>query len=151
MCSSDLDNLYHNRTPLLLASQNGHAEVARLLIEHNADMEAQDDNRFTSLLLASGGGHVEVARALLDRGADMEAQNDDKRTPLLLALEGGHLEVARALINRGADYGAPGVPHRSWRSNSFLTLTFVYFGLLLWIHTDFLGQALNINRILDVY
>ena len=90
-------------TPLHVALRQGHVDVAQLLLEHGADIEAQDDDKCTPLLLASQCGDVEVARILLERGADTEARDYMKRTPLLLASEYGHEDVVRVLLEHGAD------------------------------------------------
>jgi hypothetical protein len=44
-------------TPLLLTSQHGHMEVARILLKHGADREARDYKTRTPLLLATQRGH----------------------------------------------------------------------------------------------
>jgi ankyrin repeat protein len=42
---------------LILAAQNGHDLCARALIEANANLEAQQNQGFTSLMLAAQNGH----------------------------------------------------------------------------------------------
>jgi ankyrin repeat protein len=58
-------------TPLHLASFQGHEEVARLLIEHSADMTAQNKYGLTPLHLASQEGQVDVTCLLIECGADL--------------------------------------------------------------------------------
>jgi len=57
-------------TPLHRASEQGHMDVTRLLIEHGADVTAQSKDGTTPLHLASSAGHVDLARVLIDHGAD---------------------------------------------------------------------------------
>ena len=93
-------------TPLMRASRNGHTEVARLLLERGAELEAKDPDGRTSLMWAAFNGHTEVVCLLLDRGADIEARDKDDWTPLIWASSYGHTEVFRLLLDRGADIEA---------------------------------------------
>jgi ankyrin repeat protein len=89
-------------TPLALASSTGQAEVAVLLFEHCADMNAQDNQSWTPLHFASRYGHVEMTRLLLDRGVDPNIPKVDLWHALHLASANGHLQVAQMLILYGA-------------------------------------------------
>jgi ankyrin repeat protein len=64
-------------TPLHLASTKGYVDVARMSVEHGADVSAQDKDGRTPLQLASSKGHVSVARMLVECGSDVSAQNKD--------------------------------------------------------------------------
>ena len=103
ICSRDSTN---NATPLHLASRKGHVKVACKLIEHGADLTAQDDFGKTPLHVALEKREVDVARMLIERGADLTVQDDFGKTPLLVALEEREVDVARMLIERGADLTA---------------------------------------------
>ena len=107
-CSQDvrLRGFYDKVTPLHLASAHGHVKTVRMLIEHGADVMAQNKDGETPLHLSSQEGQVEVTRTLIERGADLLAQNTDGETPLHLASEPGQAEVARMLIEHGADVAA---------------------------------------------
>jgi ankyrin repeat protein len=94
------------------ASREGRAEVARLLLQHNADVNATDAGDSTALHLASLMGHVDIAQILLDHGADINAISDHG-TPLYRASISGHLEVARLLLKRGADMNIQGPEHQT--------------------------------------
>ena len=95
-----------NATPLHLASQKGHAKVARFLLECDADVTAQDSEGMTPLHLASWEGQREIVSMLIERGADMAARNKDGDTPLHLASKQGKLDVASMLIELGVDVTA---------------------------------------------
>ena len=95
-------------TPLHVASRNGLADIAQLLLEHGADANAQDDFECTPLYLASRNGFVEVARVLLEHDADTEARGFGNWSPLIQASAKGHVEVVRVLLEHGADANAPG-------------------------------------------
>jgi hypothetical protein len=98
----------HGWTPLHRATYWGHADVARLLLEHGADANAENKNSFipTPLHLAAAMGHVDVTKLLLEHGADANAKNKDGWTPLHFAVNMGHAEVARLLLEYGADANA---------------------------------------------
>src|SRR6266849_5332770 len=93
-------------TPLHLATEGAHVDVAQMLIERGADLSAQNKYGNTPLHLALQHGHVDVAQMLIERGADLSAQNGIGNTPLHLALQYGHVDVAQMLIERGADVSA---------------------------------------------
>jgi ankyrin repeat protein len=96
----------NKKTPLHLASHRGHADVARMLLEHGADADARDDLKRFPLLWASEYGHVEVVRVLLEHGVDMEARDEESWSPLERASHEGHAEVAQVLLEYGADVKA---------------------------------------------
>jgi serine/threonine-protein phosphatase 6 regulatory ankyrin repeat subunit B len=45
----------------MIASQNGHSQVAELLLKQQADPNIQNNNGWTALMDASQNGHPEVA------------------------------------------------------------------------------------------
>ena len=96
------------KTPLHLTSQVGNMDLARLLIEHGADVAAQGEDRTTPLHVASERGHVDVVRLLIEHGADVAAQTNDGTTPLHRSCKWGatDLDVAQLLIEHGADVAA---------------------------------------------
>ncbi|KAI0277642.1 ankyrin repeat-containing domain protein, partial [Russula aff. rugulosa BPL654] len=59
--------------------------VARLLLDHGADVNASDKNRFTPLHNAALYGKVEVVRVLLEHGADVGAETMAGETAFQLA------------------------------------------------------------------
>jgi ankyrin repeat protein len=104
-------------TPLHVALCRGHADIAQLLLEHGADVNAQNDGNDTPLHLSSEYGDLEVVRILLERGADKEAQDGMLRSPLSRASLGGHVEVCRLLLEHGADT----------KSRDFMNLTPLHY------------------------
>ena len=51
-----------------MACQNGHVDVARLLIEKGADVAQASNSGHTPLAIAKQKGHAEIARLLEARG-----------------------------------------------------------------------------------
>ena len=60
-------------------------DIVKLLIDHGADVTAQDETQSTPLHLASSFGGAETVRLLIENDADIAAQDKHRRTPLHLA------------------------------------------------------------------
>ncbi len=99
---------YDDKTPLAVASREGHSKVARVLLERGADKEtrANSDLDWSPLERALNGGHMEVIEVLLEYGADVNAQDKDNDTPLYWASDYGQAAAARVLLEHNADPNA---------------------------------------------
>eukprot|EP00439_Symbiodinium_sp_Y106_P067438 s2440_g11.t1 len=85
------------RTPLTISSQNGHVDVAQLLLEAGACPE-------TALMIAALSGHAPVVRLLLQAGAHLDMIVDFRgHTALMRAADGGHAAIVRMLLEAGAE------------------------------------------------
>jgi ankyrin repeat protein len=91
-------------TALHLAAHFGHADAARLLLRHGADVRARSTNSLDNepLHAALAGRSLDVARALLDAGADPNVAEHGGYAPLHQAAEPGDVPLIRLLIDRGA-------------------------------------------------
>ena len=89
-------------TPLLIGSDEGHYELASLLLEKGAKVNSQDENLWTPLHKASKNGYFDLACLLISFNANGNAQTKRYSTPLHLASKEGHLNLARLLIKNGA-------------------------------------------------
>jgi ankyrin repeat protein len=92
-----------NEGALIMAAQNGHHEVIRLLLDRGANPDVSSYNGVTALSQAAMNGHLRVVELLLARHARVDTKLADGTTPLLLASQNGHLAVVEALLDRGAD------------------------------------------------
>jgi len=66
---ADVNGSLVNR-PLIVASERGHAECVRLLLEHGARVDLLNQLGDSALLLASSNASMEVVKILLDNGAE---------------------------------------------------------------------------------
>jgi len=97
----------YGRTCLMIASDNGHLAICRLLIDKGAQLEAKNSGGDTPLLWAAFGGHIEMIRLMCDHGADVEARSESGRRPLHWAAINGHISVVKELIEeRNAEINA---------------------------------------------
>ena len=82
-------------------------EVAKVLLEHDADVGAVDEQRHrTPLHYAAESGEVATARVLLEHGAEVNAKDRDGMTPLHYAARASGTAVAGVLLEHGAEVNA---------------------------------------------
>ena len=85
-------------TPLHICAEEGRSDVAKILIENGADIEAKDDSFETPLYRASFAGYKNVIEVLLANGADVNAGGPDGSTPLKEAICQDYLHYACKLL-----------------------------------------------------
>lgn len=97
--ASTIDNGKHVfswTTPLTLACNNKHADVAADLVDSGAKLDACNIQGNQAIHIAS------FATILLDAGVDVEARNNHELTPLMLAFSAGSTRNMELLLQRGA-------------------------------------------------
>jgi len=87
----------------MFAAQNGHSDVAALLLERGAMPDMEKNDGVTALMIAAANGHLEVARILLEHEAAPDKGEKDGGTALMLAAATGHHDVANLLLDHGAN------------------------------------------------
>ena len=114
----------NDETPLHKASQNGHIEIVKFLIQRGAKVNAKNSTDSTPLHLLSESfkidsqlsqDFIEVAKILIENGAEINIKNSNGKTPLYLAVNHGRrisqdhpeksklcLEMGKLLIEKGA-------------------------------------------------
>jgi len=75
---------YH-MPPMHLASQFGHVEIGKQLLDHGADVNSRDNFDRTPLHMSAFFNAVEFARMLLEHDAEVGAKERWGRTPLRIA------------------------------------------------------------------
>jgi hypothetical protein len=84
-------------TPLHQAVSTGQRDIAELLLEHGAEVDARDQSGCTPLHLAAANGDLDIVAALLRFGALPFRQNDEQQTARDLAHESGYLKIVERL------------------------------------------------------
>jgi uncharacterized protein len=92
------------RTALLIATQGNDVDVARLLIDAGADVNAKDSIRDTPFLYAGAEGRNEILRMILATGrADLRDTNRYGGVAIIPASHHGHPETVRILLETDVD------------------------------------------------
>ena len=97
-------------TPLHAASNGGHRDVAVVLLDHSADVNAVDEGHQRSAThWAALRGHTDVVELLLNCGADINATAIAcGTTALTISCRYAHYGTAELLVRRGANANEPG-------------------------------------------
>jgi len=90
-------------TPLASASAARQLEIARLLIQHGANVNARAANDFTPLHESAASGKIDFARLLIEHGADVNAKTTDGKTPLDYAREYNQQDMVELLSNSAGE------------------------------------------------
>ena len=98
-------NAHSGKTPLGLAAEFGHAEVVRLLVELQADLNATPDA--PPAVAAAFEGHADVVKVLAELRADVHGGDYAGNTPIFFAVRYEYPELARVLLAADLDVNAP--------------------------------------------
>ena len=93
----------NGQSALMWAIADQHPSVARLLIEHGADVRAHTKTGFTPLMFAAQQGDLESAQVLLASNADLNGVSPESGSALGVAVSSRHEKFALALLEKGAD------------------------------------------------
>ncbi|OQR80565.1 ATP-binding Cassette (ABC) Superfamily, partial [Thraustotheca clavata] len=119
-------------TLLMVAAQYGQADILKLLLDQNADLDAEETDGSTAFFYATDGGHkvcrayldkersfrerfpllyharcgnVAEATKVLDTDCDPDERDDDGWTALMYAASLGHTAMIQLLLDRDAQIG----------------------------------------------
>uniref|UniRef100_A0A7R9EAC2 Poly [ADP-ribose] polymerase n=1 Tax=Timema monikensis TaxID=170555 RepID=A0A7R9EAC2_9NEOP len=92
-----------NSTPLHLAAGYNNLEVAEFLLDHGADVNAQDKGGLIPLHNASSYGHLDIAALLIKFNTVVNATDKWGFTPLHEAAQKGRTQLCALLLAHGAD------------------------------------------------
>ncbi|XP_033741181.1 M-phase phosphoprotein 8-like [Pecten maximus] len=93
-------------TLLMYSAQNGNDDIAELLVNHKANINAQQHNGTTSLMLACEHAHICTVALLVELGANVNLQQTTGETALMKAVRRGHKQIVKFLLEHGANFSA---------------------------------------------
>ncbi|KAH9498484.1 hypothetical protein Btru_007628 [Bulinus truncatus] len=90
----------NGQSPLLVASEQGHLDIVKILLKNQARVDIFDEHGKTALHLAAENGHEQVADMLLYHKAFVNAKSKHGLTPLHLAASNGNVTLVKLLIEK---------------------------------------------------
>lgn len=90
-------------TALMLATQQNHAKIAKILIYAGADVNAKNNIQDTPYLLAGAQGYSDILKLTLEYGANIKDTNRFGGNTIIPAAEKGHPETVKILLKAGVD------------------------------------------------
>lgn len=94
------------KTPLFFAVTFDQMDVAKLLVDRGANINAKDITGLTPLHVAAFMGHKDMVVFLLEKGVPIESLDNFGDTPLHVAAYKDRPEVFELLLSRGANIAA---------------------------------------------
>ena len=84
-----------------IASQNGHLEVVRCLVEAGASQDKADTDVMSPLYSAGQNGYLPLVRCMVEVAANKGKAATNGALPVSHATHDGHLEVGKHLLGGG--------------------------------------------------
>lgn len=88
---------FRGRTALITAALHKHIQVCRVLYAKGANLDHQDDDKFTALTYAANEGHFDVVKWLVANEASIHMKNSYGKTAFMCADANGHQKITRFL------------------------------------------------------
>ncbi len=116
--------------PLVEAVANRDIQIAKLLLQHNADIDVCDETQNTALSIAISEGFYNLAELLLLHHPRLDLRNEDRETVLEIAILDQNVALSTLLLS----YGAPLPENLSTDHRSVLKLLQKYQSIDQQIH-----------------
>lgn len=111
--ASCLDKLSHKNEAFVHAVVQQQFDVARVLLEHGAQIDVVVPTGNTLLCHSLLEGNIEAVKFLIQSGADVNAHDTSGRSLLHIAAERNLIAIGRILLDRGADVAATILGHQN--------------------------------------
>ena len=103
---ADLNAIAKNHTgftALTGATANNHTEIAKILVNHGANVNHRYEEGASPLMEAAHNGNSELVEFFIEKGADVNAKTKDGKSALTFAKEKNHSAVIEILKKHGAN------------------------------------------------
>ena len=104
---ASVDGWPNDSIPLHQAIKNGHVEIAALLLDFGANIQARDRLNRTALFETLGTPDTRGAALLLKNGIDISCRDSTGNTVLHEAARRGKVELASRFVGRGVEVNFP--------------------------------------------
>ncbi|KAK6359284.1 hypothetical protein TWF696_000446 [Orbilia brochopaga] len=99
-----LEPIFKSRTPFQKTAERGFTDIAGILLDGGADIEASGSGAgWTTLIIAAWHGNARFIQWLIDRGADVHAVSPEGYNALHGAAYSGRAEVVKLLLKYNVD------------------------------------------------
>jgi ankyrin repeat protein len=102
---ADIEGRNDSRSALLAATENGHDDIVKFLVEKGARQVSADGDQNALCCALKGNCSTDVIRLLLNENQPPELLDrlgEYDRTPLAIAAEEGNIEAAKLILDAGA-------------------------------------------------
>merc|ERR1712156_1009907 len=98
---------YVNDSLLIIAAQNDHMEIVKVLLQKGANLDARCHSRSwclgkDTLIYAATFGDLEIIQLLVSKGANVNEINEEGYSAIIYATEEGHKTIVQQLKAKGA-------------------------------------------------
>lgn len=101
--SGDDGNKFSHDKPLHYAAENGHIDVAKILLARGAHIDPKGMSGQTQLSTAVSHRQAEMAGYLLSQGGNVNARANYGRNALNSSCENDDVNIGQVLLRHGAD------------------------------------------------
>jgi ankyrin repeat protein len=99
---SDIEETYHNMTPIQFAVIKGYEDIVSILVDNKANINILALYDSSLIHFAAEHGHLEIIKFLVSKGLDIDSVNLFYLTPLYFAIVNGHKNIVEFFIANGA-------------------------------------------------